>query len=106
MPRLVSKEERLERLIAKTRKRIDDKPEVTRSLSHSPDSLLGTLVREAGYQRSSAKLLQTLEQRLLDEGIATYPELTDPSNTHRTRMGLLHDQVTVAVTRPDWPVWS
>lgn len=20
--------------------------------------------------------------------------------------GLLHDQVTVAVTRPDWPVWS
>ncbi|MGJ6122310.1 P-loop NTPase fold protein [Mycolicibacterium sp. Y3] len=22
------------------------------------------------------------------------------------RMGLLHDQVTVAVTQPDWPVWS
>ncbi|MEF9468516.1 hypothetical protein M5F49_14595 [Mycobacteroides abscessus] len=22
------------------------------------------------------------------------------------RMGLLHDQVTVSVTRPDWPVWS
>jgi hypothetical protein len=22
------------------------------------------------------------------------------------RVGLLHDQVTVAVTRPDWPVWS
>jgi hypothetical protein len=21
------------------------------------------------------------------------------------RTGLLHDQVTVAVTRPDWPVW-
>ncbi|WP_409431542.1 DUF899 family protein [Mycobacterium sp. SMC-16] len=21
-------------------------------------------------------------------------------------MGLLHDQVTVSVTRPDWPVWS
>ncbi|SIA02009.1 Uncharacterised protein [Mycobacteroides abscessus subsp. abscessus] len=20
--------------------------------------------------------------------------------------GLLHDQVTVSVTRPDWPVWS
>ncbi|MDV3219773.1 hypothetical protein LE977_25780 [Mycobacterium avium] len=22
------------------------------------------------------------------------------------REGLLHDQVTVSVTRPDWPVWS
>ncbi|PND54239.1 hypothetical protein CRM90_29035 [Mycobacterium sp. ENV421] len=22
------------------------------------------------------------------------------------RGGLLHDQVTVSVTRPDWPVWS
>jgi len=22
------------------------------------------------------------------------------------RVGLLHDQVTVSVTRPDWPVWS
>ena len=22
------------------------------------------------------------------------------------RLGLLHDQVTVSVTRPDWPVWS
>ena len=22
------------------------------------------------------------------------------------RSGLLHDQVTVSVTRPDWPVWS
>ncbi|QRY53818.1 PDDEXK family nuclease [Mycolicibacterium septicum] len=95
MPRLVSKEERLERLIAKTRKRIDDKPEATLSLSHSPDSLLGTLVREAGYERSSAKLLQTLEQRLLDEGIATYPELTDPSNTHRTRIHFFDSKAPV-----------
>lgn len=86
MPRLVSKEERLERLITKTRSRIDARPGAARSLSQSPDSLLGTLVREAGYERSSPKLLQTLEQRLLDVGIATYPELTDPGNTPRTRI--------------------
>lgn len=86
MPKLVSKEERLERLVAKTRKRIEDNPEATRSLSHSPDSLVSTLVREAGYKRSSAKLLQTLGQRLQEAGIATYPELTDPSNTPRTRV--------------------
>jgi hypothetical protein len=24
----------------------------------------------------------------------------------REDKGLLHDQVTVSVTRPDWPVWS
>lgn len=23
-----------------------------------------------------------------------------------SHLGLLHDQVTVSVTRPDWPVWS
>jgi hypothetical protein len=25
---------------------------------------------------------------------------------HERQTGLLHDQVTVSVTRPDWPVWS
>lgn len=86
MPKLVSKEERLERLIAKTRKRIEARPEATRSLSHSPDSTLRTLVRDAGYERSSRKLLQTLEQRMIDAGIATYPRITDPSDTHLTRI--------------------
>lgn len=86
MPRLVSREERLERLVAKTRKRVDDRPGATRSLSQSPDSLLSTLVREAGYERTSLKLLQMLERRLLEEGIATFPELTDPGNTPRTRI--------------------
>ncbi len=86
MPKLVSKEERLNRLIEKTRKRIGDKPEAARSMSQSPDSLLSTLVRDAGYERSSAKLLATLQQRFLDAEIATYPELTDPANTPRTRI--------------------
>lgn len=86
MPKLVSRDERLERLIVKTRKRIEDKPESARSLSQSPDSLLGTVVRDAGYERSSRKLLATLQQRFLAEDIATYPELTDPANTHRTRI--------------------
>lgn len=80
----LSKEDRLERLVAKTRKRIDDNP--VRSLSHSPDSLLGTLVREAGYERTSAKLLETLQNRLADAGIATCPDINNPSNTSRTRI--------------------
>ena len=47
----LSKEDRLQRLIEKTRRRVDEKPEATRLLSHSPNSLLGVLVREGGYER-------------------------------------------------------
>ena len=56
------------------------------ALSHSPDSLLGTLVREAGYERISAKLREELHERLRAAGIGTYPELTDPSNNRKTRI--------------------
>lgn len=86
MPRVVTREERIERLVAKTRKRVDANSNGSRSLSQTPDSLLGTLVREAGYARSSTKLLQTLEQNFTDAGIATYPEITDPGNTPKTRI--------------------
>lgn len=86
MPKLVTREERLERLIAKTRSRIDANPEATRSLSHSPDSSLGALVRQAGYERTSLKLLDALRQRFIDAGIETYPDITDPGNTLRTRI--------------------
>lgn len=55
MPARLSKEDRLQRLVAKTRKRVDENPDATRSLSHSPDSRLGVLVREAGYQRESPR---------------------------------------------------
>ena len=35
------------------------------------------------------------------------PRLRDETESERLdRKGLLHDQVTVSVTRPDWPVWS
>ena len=33
-------------------------------------------------------------------------ELCIRPNRPGPRTGLLHDQVTVSVTRPDWPVWS
>ena len=86
MPARLSKEDRLQRLVDKTRKRVDEKPEGTRSLSHSPDSLLSTLVREAGYERIAPKLLEELQDRLREAGIRTFPELTDPSNTRKTRI--------------------
>ncbi|MCW2685338.1 MAG: hypothetical protein JWR37_228 [Mycobacterium sp.] len=82
----LSKEDRIQRLVDKTRKRVHDKPEAKRSLQHSPDSMLGVMVREAGYERISAKLLEELDGRLRAAGLGTYPELTDPSNSRKTRI--------------------
>lgn len=48
--------------------------------------LLSTLVREAGYDRVSDKLLEDLEFRLEEKGVRTHPKLTDPSNTGKTRI--------------------
>lgn len=87
MPARVSREEKLERLIAKTKARVDNAPEAAaRSLRHSPDSLLSTLVKEAGYDRISPKLLEELEDGLEVVGVSTHPKLTDPGNTVKTRI--------------------
>ena len=51
-----------------------------------PTACLSTLVREAGYERISSKLLEELEDRMREAGIRTFPELTDPSNTRKTRI--------------------
>jgi hypothetical protein len=82
----LSKEDRLERLISKTRRRVDDAPGPIRSLSHSPDSALSTLVREAGYDRKSDKLLEELDARFERAGIGTHPKLTDPGIGPKTRI--------------------
>lgn len=90
MPARLSKDDRLQRLIEKTRKRVDDAPEsAARSLRHSPDSLLSTLVREAGYDRVSDKLLEELDELLETADLGTHPKLTDPSNTSKTRVHFL-----------------
>ena len=34
------------------------------------------------------------------------PDRTQTAKKAALSLGLLHDQVTVSVTRPDWPVWS
>lgn len=49
-------------------------------------------IREAYGVRSKPKLLVAVIDQY-EENVAE-------------KSGLLHDQVTVAVTRPDWPVWS
>lgn len=56
----LTRTDRIHRLVAKTRRRVDKIPEGTRLLRHMPNSMLGVLVREAGYERSSRKLLRSL----------------------------------------------
>jgi hypothetical protein len=86
MPARLSKEDRLQRLVDKTRKRVDENSKATRSLSHSPDSMLGVLVREAGYRNISRKFLEELDARLREAGIGSYPDPSDPSNNRKTRI--------------------
>lgn len=87
MPARLSKEDKIERLASKTRARVDRAPEsAARSLRHSPDSLLSSIVREVGYDRVSSKLLEELEDALEAEGIGTHPKLTDPGISGKTRI--------------------
>lgn len=60
----------------------------TSSLSQAPDRLLGTLARKAGYQRVSSVFCSELDAGLRAEGIKTFPNLTERSNTRTTRIYL------------------
>ncbi|BBY73578.1 hypothetical protein MPRF_04770 [Mycolicibacterium parafortuitum] len=82
----LTREDRLVRLVEKTRGRIDAVPETSRSLRHMPKSKLRVLVREAGYERSSDRFLEELGARLRDKKVGFSPELTDPANTPETRI--------------------
>lgn len=87
VPKQLSKEDRLARLVEKCRKDVESRRDA-RSLSQTPDRLLGTLAREAGYQRISAKFCQVLDEHLRAAGVATFPDLADPTNTRTTRIYL------------------
>lgn len=79
-------EDRLERLVAKCRSRVDALETPPVSLSHTPDSTLGRLAKEAGYERVSDKFCEILAERLTDAGLGTQPALLDPMNTRDTRI--------------------
>ncbi|MEZ0358915.1 hypothetical protein [Mycobacterium sp. SA01] len=84
----ISKDERLERLVATCRRRVDSNSDAPRSLTHTPDSLLATLARDAGYQRISPKFLSELAEKLRAAGLSTFPDLADPTIGRSTRIYL------------------
>ena len=81
-------EERLERLVAKCRARVDALDAPPTSLSHAPRSSLGALARDAGYERLSEQFCDVFSERLKARGLGTQPALSDPFNTRKTRIHL------------------
>lgn len=86
MPARLTREGKLQRLVEETRKRVDREGDVAPSLKQSPSSYLRTLIQQAGYERKSDKLLEELDERLDAAGIATHPNLRDPSIGPDTRI--------------------
>ncbi len=84
----LTREERLARLIEKCRADVNLTLDV-RSLSQAPDRLLGSLARAAGYERVSLRFCEELDSRLRAARITPWPDLTDPTNTRKTRIYLL-----------------
>lgn len=82
----LSADDRLQRLVEQTRKRIENTHASARLLRHMPSSKVGVLVRAAGRQRASTKLLETMGDRFREAGIEFSPELCDPENTSETRI--------------------
>ena len=68
----------------KTRERVAKTPSSAKLLKHMPRSKLGALVREAGYERSSRKLLDELYDRLREGGVDFSPDLLDTDNNPET----------------------
>ncbi|WP_149445754.1 hypothetical protein [Mycolicibacterium sp. P9-22] len=100
MPVRLNKEERLQRLVDKTQERVKQTPKSARLLRHMPSSALGVLVREAGYERTSGKLLEKLSERFSQAGIGFSPELIDPANNPKTRIYFFDAKHPVAGLRP------
>ena len=65
---------------------MDETPPSAQLLKHMPSSKLGVLIREAGYERSSRKLLDELCDRLRVAGVEFSPDLLDTDNTPDTQI--------------------
>ncbi len=83
--------------------------EVIATIREYFDNLLARVIASGGdsYSISSAHLKYGRVWDILREQriVAAVNDLIGP-NVIGWGSGLLHDQVTVSVTRPDWPVWS
>lgn len=96
----LTRNDRIERLVEKTRRRVRDVPGSARLLKHMPSSKLRVLVREAGYKRTSRVFLDELSDRLHAAGIDFSPDLLDRDNTPDTRIYFFDAKRPVEGLRP------
>ena len=66
------------------------------------DALLGVFL--FGQEDEVMRVFANVTTQL--GGSSEIEKRSPQSSAKRFSWGLLHDQVTVSVTRPDWPVWS
>ncbi|MGV0646753.1 hypothetical protein ABQE44_25545 [Mycolicibacterium sp. XJ2546] len=90
----------MERLVEKTRQRVQQVPTSARLLKHMPSSKLRVLVREAGYKRTSRSFLDEFGERLHEVGIDFSPDLLDVDNTPDTRIYFFDAKRPVEGLRP------
>jgi hypothetical protein len=96
----LTKEDRLDRLVKKTRDRVDNAAPSARLLKHMPSSKLGVLVKEAGRTRRSPEFLDELGDRLRAAGIDFSPDLLDEANTPTTSIYFFDAKRGVKGLRP------
>lgn len=96
----LTKEDRLERLVAKTRNRVDNASASAKLLKHMPSSKISVLVKDAGYERVSRRFLAELGDRLREAGVDFSPELTDEANKPDTLIYFFDAKRPVAGLQP------
>lgn len=84
----LSKEDKLLKVVERYRVLVESYDGVPRSPSQLSHRKLGTLAREAGYERVSMQFREELDAEFRKSRIGTFPDLTDPDNTRETRIAL------------------
>lgn len=81
-------EDKISKVVEHYRRLLNQLPQPPKTLTQAPSSRLDVIVERAGAKRRSAALLAQLEAAFSDEGIKTFPSLTDPflKSTDQVRM--------------------
>jgi hypothetical protein len=75
---MAATDDKVAKAVAHYRKLLNALPQSPESLSQAPSSQLHVIIERAGAKRRSPNLLAQLEEAFGNEGIVTFPPLTDP----------------------------
>lgn len=78
--------ERVSQCIQWVRSRLQDRVAPATGLADANDSVLGVILKRAGYKRLTANSIRALSDAFRMEGIYTYPPLDEPGIDRKTRI--------------------